>query len=210
MRRFRPALEQVEGRLLPTRVFIFSGDALGPTGPTFVTQLAADQLRRHGVHPIQMSTPALNSPRVVYRIANDIRHRSHDQPIGLLGFSAGGALAMRLAGLPGLNVPSVMNYYGPPDLKDWIAFHGHDAQYRYVMSQVHLTRGLIDLFSGPSPSQTYFVNAFGLYDRNVVSSVSIASFYKDFQHGQVSIYPSIHGVTLYADYGAFQDFLDHL
>ena len=54
------------------------------------------------------------------------------------------------------------------------------------------------------------MNAFGLHDRNVVSSVSTASFYRDYQHGQVFDYPGPHGVTLYADYSAFQDFLDHL
>ena len=68
---------------------------------------------------------------------------SHGQPIGLVGFSAGGALAMRLAGQPGLNVKSVMDYYGPPDLNAWIASHGHDHYYQYVTSHVHLTRGLV-------------------------------------------------------------------
>jgi hypothetical protein len=210
MRRFRPSLEPVESRLVPTLVFIFNGNALGAAGPNAITQLAADQLLRHGDHPIQVSTPALNSPAVFYEIANRIRTVSQGQPIGLLGFSAGGALAMRLAGQPGLNVTSVLNFYGPPDLKDWLATHGHDSKYRYVVSHVHLTTGIIDLLSGPSPSQAYFVNAFGLDDRTVVSTVSTASFYSDFQHGQVFDYPGPHGVTIYADYPAFQDFLDHL
>ncbi len=191
-------------------VFIFSGNALAAAPTDYRTQVAADQLARHGDQPIQVSTPALDGPGAFYHIADYIRTVSHGQPIGLVGFSAGGALAMRLAGQPGLDVTSVMNYYGPPDLKDWITYHQDDRYFRYVSSHVHLTGGIVDLFSGPSTSDAYFVNAFGLHDRNVVSSVSTASFYRDYQHGQVFDYPGPHGVTLYADYSAFQDFLDHL
>ena len=144
--------------------------------------------RVRAIRPIQVSTPAMDGPGVFYHLANYLRTVSHGQPIGLLGFSAGGALAMRLAGQPGLNVTAVMNYYGPPDLEDWIAHHGDDFYYRYVASHVHLTSGIVDLLSGPSTSDAYFVNAFGLRDRNVVSSVSTASFHKDFQHGQVYTY----------------------
>ena len=135
---------------------------------------------------------------------------SQGQPIGLMGFSAGGALAMRLAGQPGLNVTAVMDYYGPPDLDAWIASHHDDYYYRYVASHVHLTTAVENLLSGPSTSNADFVGAFGLDDGNVIASVSTASFEKDFQHGQVYDYPGPHGVTLYADYTAYQDFLDHL
>ena len=44
----------------------------------------------------------------------------------------------------------------------------------------------------------------------MIASVSTASFEKDFRHGQAYDYPGPHGVTLYADYAAYQDFLDHL
>jgi Serine hydrolase (FSH1) len=196
--------------MLPTLVFVFNGNAFAATEPNSLTQLAADQLLRHGDDPIQVSTPALDRPLVFDHIANYIRKVSHGQPIGLMGFSAGGALAMRLAGQPGLNVTAVMNYYGPPDLNDWLAYHGHDRYYREVTTHVHLTPGIVHLFSGPSSAQTYFVNAFGIYDRIVVSSVSTTSFYRDFQHGQVYTYPGPHGVSLYADYPAFKDFLAHL
>ncbi len=210
MRRFKPVLEQCESRIYATLVFIFNGNALAAARPNSLTQLAANEIRLHGDLPIQVSTPALNSPRVFYQIAQQIRTASHGQPVGLFGYSAGGALAMRLAGQPGLNVTSVMNYYGPPDLQDWIAYHGRDRYFRYVASHVHLTRGIIALLSGPSTSDAYFVNAFGLYDPVVVSSVSTASFYRDFQHGQVFTYPGPHGVSLFAQYHAFQVFLNHL
>jgi hypothetical protein len=210
MRQFRPVLEQCESRIYPTLVFIFNGNALAEAPPAYRTQLAADQLREHGDRAIQMTTPAMDGPRAFYELADRIRKLSHGQPIGLMGFSAGGALAMRLAGQPGLEVTAVMNYYGPPDLDAWIAYHKDDRYYRYVVSHVHLTSGVVKLLSGPSTSEAYFVNAFGLRDRNVVSSVSSASFDKDFQHGAVYTYDGPHGVTLDADRHAFDDFLDHL
>ena len=87
---------------------------------------------------------------------------------------------------------------------------GDDSYYQYVTSHVHLTTAVEHLLSGPSTSNAYFVAAFGLGDRNVQAAVSTASFQQDFPHGQVYDYPGPHGVTLYADYAAFQDFLDHL
>jgi hypothetical protein len=210
MRRFRPEVAPCESRVHPTLVFIFPGNALAAASPDVPTQTAAQRLIREGDQAIQVNTPALNGPGAFYRIANFVRTVSRGQPIGLMGFSAGGALAMRLAGQPGLNVTSVMDYYGPPDLNAWIASHRGDYYYRYVASHVHLTGAVENLLSGPSTSNAYFVGAFGLHDANVIASVSAKSFQKDFQHGQVYYYPGPHGVTLYADYAAFQDFLDHL
>jgi hypothetical protein len=210
MRRYRPEVEPCESRVYPTLVFIFPGNALAAAAADIPTQTAADQLIRHGDQAIQVSTPALNGPGAFYRIVDYVRTVSQGQPIGLVGFSAGGALAMRLAGQPGLNVQSVMDYYGPPDLDGWIASHNDDRYYQYVVSHVHLTNQVANLLSGPSPSDAYFVAAFGLEDENVIASVSTEYFQKDFQHGQVYYYSGPHGVTLYADYAAFQDFLDHL
>lgn len=209
-KRFRPSVEPVEPRALLTPVFIFNGNALAAAPANALTQGAAEQLAQHGDQPIQVSTPALNGPRVFYRIARYIRRAGQGRPIALMGFSAGGALAMRLASQPGLNVVAVMNYYGPPDLKDWLAHHRGDYPYRYVISHVRLTRGLVRLMSGPSSSTAYFVNAFGLHDRVVPSGPSAASFRADFQNGAVFNYPGPHGVSLFADYSAFRDFLNHL
>jgi Dienelactone hydrolase family len=210
MRRYRPQVEPCESRVYPTMVFIFPGNALAAASPDIPTQTAAARLLRDGDQPIQVSTPAMDGPADFYQVADYVRSVSHGQPIGLVGFSAGGALAMRLADQPGLNVKSVMDYYGPPDLDDWIASHHRDHYYRYVVSHVHLTSGITKLYSGPSPSDAYFVGAFGLHDNNVIPSVSTVAFQTDFQHGQVYYYHGPHGVTLYADYAAFQDFLDHL
>jgi hypothetical protein len=210
MRRFRPEAEPCEARSCPTLVFIFPGNALAAATPDIPTQTAADRLIRSGDQAIQVSTPALDGPGDFYRIADYVRTVSQGQPIGLIGFSAGGALALRLAGQPGLDVQAVMDYYGPPDLDAWLASHGHDSYYQHVVSHVHLTSAVEQLLSGPSRSTAHFVAAFGLHDGNVEPVVSTIAFQKDFPHGQVYYYDGSHGVTLYADYAAFQDFLDHL
>jgi hypothetical protein len=210
MRRFRPEVEPCEARVHPTLVFLFPGNALAAAGPNVTTRTAADQLIRHGDRAIQVSTPAMDGPAAFYRIADYVHTISQGQPIALMGFSAGGTLALRLAGRPGLNVQAVMDYYGPPDLNAWLASHGHDSYYQYVARHVHLTVAVERLLSGPSTSNASFVAAFGLKDRNILPGVSTAAFQKDFPHGQVYYYDGPHGVTLYADYAAFQDFLDHL
>ena len=210
MRRFRPEVELCESRLCPTLVFDFPGNALAAASPNIPTQTAAEQLNHDGDRAIQVDTPAMNSPAAFFRLVKYVRNISQGQPIGLVGFSAGGALAMRVAGQPGINVQSVMDFYGPPDLDAWLANHGHDHYYRYVASHVHLTEGLAALLSGPSTSDAYFVGAFGLHDQNVGASVSTTAFHNDFQNGRVYYYDGPHGVTLHADYPAFQDFLDHL
>jgi dienelactone hydrolase len=127
--------------MLPTLVFVFGGNAFAEAKPDRTTQLAAAQLAQLGDRAIQLTTPAMNGPGAFYQLANAIRGISQGRPIGLMGFSAGGALAMRLAGFPGLNVQAVMNYYS---------------------------------------------------------------------QGQVIYYPGPQGVTLFADYPAFRDYLAHL
>jgi hypothetical protein len=210
MKRFQPTCEPFEPRMLPTLVFVFGGNAFAEAKPDHTTQLAAAQLAQHGDRAIQLTTPAMNGPGAFYQLAGAIRGISQGRPIGLMGFSAGGALAMRLAGLPGLNVKAVMNYYGPPDFQDWLTYHQGDRFFRYVTTHVRVTRGFVGLMSGPSATQTYIVSAFGLADRNIVSSTSTASFAHDFQQGQVFYYPGPHGVSLFACYSAFRDFLGHL
>ena len=211
MKRFHPSFEQFEHRLLQTLVFVFNGNGFAAAKPNHQqTQLAAQQLIKDGDRAVQMTTPAMSSPSDFYQLADEIRAISKGQPIGLMGFSAGGALALRLAGVPGLNVRAVMNYYGPPDLTDWLNYHHGDRYYQWVTSHVHPDNGIINLLSGVSTSNAYMVSAFGLRDHNVVSSVSTASFDRDFPGGHVYYYPGPHGVSLYADYPAFQSFVSHL
>jgi hypothetical protein len=210
MRRFRPTFDVFEARLVPTLVFVFPGNALAAASTDSLTQQAVDALEKEGDRAIQVSTPALVSTAVINQIANEIRAASHGRPIGLMGFSAGGMLATRLAGMPGLDVKAVMDYYGPPDMKDWLKFHGHDHDYQYVVTHVQLTSGVVNLLSGPSDTQAFVVGAFGLHDTNVNAHVSADSLQKDFQDEQVFYYPGPHGVSLYANYQAFLDFVHHL
>lgn len=211
MKRFHPTFDQFEPRMLPTLVFVFNGNAFAEAKPDKVhTQLAAQQLIEHGDRAIQVTTPAMDSPADFSRLADEILALSKGQPIGLMGFSAGGTLAMRLAQVRELDVKAVMSYYGPPDLRDWLSYHHGDRFYNYVTTHVHFDPGIIAQLSGPSTSSAFIVSAFGLEDHNVVSSVSTASFDRDFPHGQVLDYPGPHGVTLFADYAAFKDFLSHL
>jgi hypothetical protein len=210
MRRFHPSFEQFEPKMLSTLVFLLSGNAFAESGPDILTLLAANQLIKHGDRPVRLTTPAMTSPSNFYQLAAEIRTMSMGQPIGLLGFSAGGALALRLSGLPGLNVTTVISYYGPPDLRDWLSYHRGDRYYHYVTSHVHFTSGIINLLSGPSSTKAYTISAFGLSDQNVVSTLGTASFNRDFPNGHVYYYPGRHGAAVRASLPAFEDFLSHL
>ncbi len=210
MMRFRPSVEPCEARMLPTLVFVFNGNAFGATNPSNLTQIAADLLNRDGDRAIQMSTPPIGTPVAFQALAARVASLAGGQPIGLVGFSAGGALAVRLSELPELNVKAVLNFYGPPDLKDWFSYHGGDRFAQYVVSHVNLTSDFVALMSGASQSQAFIVNAFGTDDQNVVASVSTASFERDFQFGQVFTYPGPHGVSLVACLPAYDDFVQHL
>jgi hypothetical protein len=211
MTRFLPKFDHFESRLLPSLVFVFNGNSFARSWPDAThTQLAALELMKHGDRAVQLATPAMSSSADFDRLAASIFAISKGRPIGLMGFSAGGTIAMRMSQVPKLNVKAVMNYYGPPDLRDWLNYHRGDRFYTRVLNEVTFTRGIIALLSGPSKSSAFIVNAFGQNDRNIVSSLSTASFHRDFQRGQVFTYPGPHGVTLYADLAAFREFLSHL
>jgi dienelactone hydrolase len=152
----------------------------------------------------------MSNPSDFFGLANQIRSLSRGQPIGLMGFSAGGALAMRLSAIPSLNVRAVMSYYGPPDLRDWLTYHHGDRYYKEVLSHVQFSRAMIDLLSGPSSSTAYVVSAFGEHDQKVGPKLSANSFDRDFRFGHVYYYPGAHGVSLFADLPAFRDFVAHL
>ncbi len=208
--RFVPGVEAVEGRTLSTLVFILNGNAFSPAGPNSLTADAASVLAAAGQRPVQLSYPTIATAGAVRALANQIRAMGHGQPIGLVGFSAGGALAMRLSADPSLHVTAVLNDYGPPDLRDYFQFHGRDRFATYVRSHVPFTQGGIAALSGPSPSTAYIASAFGLRDQNVTASQSAASFADDFTNGHVYTYPGGHGASITASRPALQDFLAHL
>jgi dienelactone hydrolase len=197
--------------MLPTLVFVFNGNGFAAAQPDGVhTGVAAFYLAENGDRAIQMATPAMASPSDFYGFAAEIRAISKGQPIGLMGFSAGGALAMRLATIPQLNVQAALSYYGPPDLKNWLTEHRGDAHYQRVVSHVQFDPGIINLLSGVAHSHAHIIDVFGLKDTTVVAGTSTVSFERDFPDGDDFYYPGPHGVTMKACYPAFEDFLAHL
>jgi hypothetical protein len=211
MKRFRPSLEACEHRMLPTLVFVFNGNGFAEAKPDAEhTGLAAQELLHNGDRAVQMATPAMEDPADFYELADEIHAISKGQPIGLMGFSAGGALALRLSAVPQLNVQAALSYYGPPDLRDWLIEHKGDEHYHNVLSHVQFDPGIIDLLSGVSTSDAYSIDAFGDEDKTVVSAESTVSFEQDFPNGHIFYYEGTHGVTLKASYPAFESFLSHL
>ena len=95
MRRFRPSVEVFEPRVVPRPRIRVERQSYQPLPDTLHTQLAADKLISLGDRPVQMTTPAMSSPRAFYDLADEVLAISHGQPIGLLGFSSGGGLALR-------------------------------------------------------------------------------------------------------------------
>lgn len=210
MRQFTPCGELLERRSLTTLVFVLNGNAFGAARPDSITQSAAINLARNGHQAIQLRTQAMDSPGAFYALAGQIKRISQGQPIGLAGFSAGGALALRLAGVPGVNAKAVLNFYGPPDLQDWLSQHQGDMAHRYMTRQVRLTRGFIAHLSGPGQPGFHAVSAFGARDVTVTLTESQASFGRDYPDGRIYVYPGPHGLKVYGCYPAFQDFMDHL
>lgn len=209
-RRYSPNLERCEERVLTALVFVLNGNAYSGVGPNGLTAQAARVLRAAGNQVVQLSYPTMATPAAYYGLVRRIAAISKGRPIGLTGFSAGGSLAARLSGDESLNVTAVLNNYGPPDLRDWLQYHGRDLYGRYVRSRVPFRPMTIDLLSGPSNSRAYVVSAFGSRDRNVQAAQSIASAASAFPIGKVYTYEGGHGAPITASRPALDDFLAHL
>ncbi|WP_435008624.1 alpha/beta hydrolase family protein [Tundrisphaera lichenicola] len=210
--RFRRALgfEQAEDRTLTTLIFVLNGNAFRPARPSSLTADAARVLKKAGHQAIQIATPEINSGAAFDQLARKIASIAHGRPIGIVGFSAGGSLAARLAGVAKLHVKAALDYYGPADFRDYLDRHQGDAFYRAVVGRVHFKPSAIRMLSGPIQTSAYVVGAFGLDDRNVVASDSIASFRKVIPNGQTYTYPGPHGASINASPPALRDFLAHV
>jgi dienelactone hydrolase len=191
-------------------VFLLSGNAYASAWPSSQTRTAALDLATRGDQPVQLSYPAMNRPSALGRLVTQIQRISMGQPIGLIGFSAGGTIALRLAGAPGLNVKAVLSFYGPPDLADWLNQHVGDAAYRRVTQNLGQNQAFIRSMSGPLETKAQVFTAFGLKDQTVVALPSTQSLLRDFPTGQVYYYPGPHGVSVFAKCGAYPAFLESL
>jgi dienelactone hydrolase len=202
--------DRCEARNLQTLVFVFDGNGFGAANPSNLTANAAEVLRAHGDQAIQLSNPAVTTPDVFFGLEREIKSLSRGQPIGIVGFSAGGALAFRLAADDALHVKDVLDYYGPPDLRDFITSHHGDGYDSYVLRQINSNPAVINLLSGPENTQAHVVAAFGSTDPVVLAGPSVASLRKDDPQADIYGYHGHHGVSIFASPAALQDFLTHL
>jgi dienelactone hydrolase len=193
-------------------VFILNGNGYAAARPDANTADAAAVLHEAGVGavPVQLAYPALATPGEVDGVAREMKRLSHGEPIGIVGFSAGGSLALRLAGLPWLHVKDVLNMYGPPDLADFLAEHQGDSHAQYVLDHTPFTQAGIDFLSGPVATRAHIVNAFGLVDQNTLAGPSAAAAARDFPGSTIDYYDGPHGVSIDASPSALEDFLAHL
>ena len=76
--------------MLATVVFVLNGNGFGAAHPDHITRTVAIDLARHGNRPIQLATPAMNGPGTFLGLANQLVRLSKGQPVGLVGFDAGG------------------------------------------------------------------------------------------------------------------------
>ncbi len=203
----QPAVESCEGRTLTTLVFVLNGNSFMAASPSILTADAASVLRRAGERPVQVSYAAITSPAAFRSLAASLVRLAHGEQVGLVGFSAGGALSLRLAATPGLDVEAVLDYYGVPDVRAYLARHGSD---RPISGLAPFRRPIVSLLSGPLDTEAHVVAAFGQRDPNVRPGTSDADLLDDDPTAACYAYPGGHGVAITASKAALGDFLSHL
>ena len=184
-RRLSPCPELLEPRTLATLVFVLNGNAFAGASPSVQTKTAAADLARRGDRAIQISYAAMCSVGAFDQLAGQIRQVSRGRPIGLIGFSAGGTLALRLSQFSSLNVKAVLDFYGPPDLANWVSQHGGDIHAQQVLSNINNNQNFINAMSGPVTTTAYLVSAFGTQDTGVSAAPNAVSSQQDFPGGKV-------------------------
>ncbi len=209
-RRSAPAVESLEQRALTALVFVFNGNSFNVAGPSVLTANAAAILARSGNRVVQLSNPRINSAAELKHLAAGVARLAGGQPVGLVGFSAGGALALRIAALPGVNASAVLDYYGVPDVRDYLSLHSRDHFYRPIAGLAPFSRSVVSLLSGPLQTKAHVVAAFGQSDPHVQAATSSADLHADGPSADIYIYPGGHGVSIDASPSALDDFLAHL
>lgn len=205
------SFEQCENRtLLSPLVIILNGNAYSPAGPNNLTANAALILAHDGCRTLQLGYGKMNTAAAFGGLEHQVAHITHGQSVSIVGFSAGGTLALRLAFDKTINVKSVLDYYGPPNVRDYFAYHGHDRFAQYVQGHVGFTHAGIAALSGPMTTSAHVVCAFGLKDINVVASQSIASLNRDLSRAVAYTYDGGHGVGISTCQPALDEFLSNL
>ena len=206
----RPTVEVCEDRTLMTLVFVLNGASFAATGPGRLTAGAASVLQHAGDRVVQLANPAINSAAAYNALAHRVVKLAHGQTVGLVGFSAGGALALHIATTPGLKVSSVLDYYGVPDVRAYLQRHAGDHVYRPISGLAPFRDSLVSTLSGPIGTSAHVVAAFGEFDPNVRADTSAADLLQDDPGADVYTYPGAHGVAITASPAALDDFLSHL
>lgn len=208
LRRTVPSVERCEDRTLLTLVFVLNGNSFRAAQPNRLTADAAHVLQAAGDQVIQLSNPTINSPAALRALGNQIRQRAHGQTVGLVGFSAGGALALRVAATPGLKVSSVLDYYGVPDVQKYL--NRHTGTNNPILGLAPFKAPLVAALSGPVTTTAHVVGAFGAADPHVNAAASEADLLADVPGADVFTYAGGHGVAITTSRPALDDFLAHL
>ena len=212
MTRRRPtpplAVEACEPRALLTLVFVLNGNSFNAAKPNALTANAASVLRAAGAQVVQLGNPKIGSPAALAALANQIGHQAHGRAVGIVGFSAGGALALRLAATPGLKVNAVLDYYGVPDVRAYLG--RHPGTTNPIAGLAPFRAPLVARLSGPVATPARVVAAFGAADPHVDADASRADLLADAPGAAVYTYDGGHGVAIDASRPALADFLAHL
>ena len=207
-KRIPPGVEQCEGRELLALVFVLNGNSFRAARPNSLTTDAAHVLNAAGDQVVQLSNPNINSPAALQAFENQVKKQAHGQTVGLVGFSAGGALALRVAATPGLKVSSVLDYYGVPDIAKYL--DRHTGNNNPISGLAPFKAPLVAALSGPVATTAHVVGAFGEADPHVNAVASEADLLADVPAADVFTYDGGHGVSITASRPALDDFLAHL
>ena len=206
--RLNPDFERCEDRALLTLVFVLNGNSFHAAKPNSLTANAASVLKAAGEQVVQLANPKISSPAALQALEAQVVKMAHGQTVGLVGFSAGGALALRIAATSGLKVSSVLDYYGVPDVQ---AYLNRDTGTTNPIAGLAPFRApVVAAFSGPVATSAHVVGAFGAADPHVTAGTSEADLVADDPTADVYTYDGGHGVAITASRPALDDFLAHL
>jgi dienelactone hydrolase len=207
MRRLIPHVERCEDRCLTTLIFVLNGNGFAAAKPNQLTANAAAVLHQAGNQVVQLSNATINTPAAYNALARKVVRLAHGQDVGLVGFSAGGALAIHLAATPGLKVNAVLDYYGVPDIRAYLQRHSVDHDLRSISGLAPFRPSLVAFPSGPLATSARVIAAFGARDPHVRPDTSSADLLRDDPFAHVYTYPGGHGVSITASRPALADFL---